>query len=161
MLGIMAVWGFLPNSITQKPAPIQKYWLGIAKPKYVFRLILNPSNKLWNFKVFYLTEFSNWLTVSDWLADWCLQPSITQQWKGLQASFLHCSTLLHPETCHFANRSSHIVSIMVLPLSSSVPVYFADNVQYRFVIVQNGFSRKQHGFIAEKYLTLLFVCNAV
>ena len=36
----------------------------------------------------------------------------------LWAWFLHCSTLLHPEKCLFANRSSSSVCIMVLPLLS-------------------------------------------
>jgi len=45
-----------------------------------------------------------------------------------------------------------------------VPALFADNTRCRFGIAQNGFLLvflKQHGFIAEKFLTLLFVCNAV
>ena len=38
-------------------------WLGLAKPKNVFRSILNPSTKyLWNFKNFVFTRFFYWLT---------------------------------------------------------------------------------------------------
>ena len=38
-------------------------WLGIAKPKNVYRLTINSSIKLiWNLKISYLTEFSDWLT---------------------------------------------------------------------------------------------------
>jgi len=50
-------------------------------------------------------------------------------------------------------------------LSSFVPVLFADNVRLcRLAIARNGFPLpflKQHVFIAEKFLTLLFICNAV
>ena len=66
------VWDFLPQQITTKQLTIyfvisRQYWLGTAKPKNVFRSIINPSTKLmWNFN---LTEFStNWLI--DWLTDW-------------------------------------------------------------------------------------------
>jgi len=47
ILRIMVVWGFLHNNITQKPASDFLYnSLAVAKPKNVFRLTLNPSNKL-------------------------------------------------------------------------------------------------------------------
>jgi len=48
LLEIMEVWSFQPKNITQKPAlcisftTVWQYWLGIAKPKNVFRLTLNP-----------------------------------------------------------------------------------------------------------------------
>ena len=39
-----------------------EYWLGLAKPKNVFRSILNPSIKwLWNFKNFEFNAFFYWL----------------------------------------------------------------------------------------------------
>jgi len=39
----------------------------------------------------------------------------------------------------FTNFSSYMASIMVLPLSSFVPVLFTDNARCRFAIAQNGF----------------------
>jgi len=70
---------------------VWQYRLGIAKPKNVFRLIL-PSScyEILKIVIFY----------------WCLQPSVTQQWKGLHAWFLSWSTSLHPEMCLFANCSA-------------------------------------------------------
>ena len=48
-IGIMKVRGFWPQIITPKPTwyfyfqTVWEHWLGIAKPKYVFRSILNLS----------------------------------------------------------------------------------------------------------------------
>jgi len=66
-----------------------QHWLGIAKPKNVFRSTLNLFIKLlWNFKNFVFNRFFYWLTdwltnrptdrPTDWLSDWCLQTSVTQ-----------------------------------------------------------------------------------
>ena len=46
-----------------------QHWLGIAKPKNVFRSTLNLCIKLlWNLKISYSTDFStDWLTI--WLTD--------------------------------------------------------------------------------------------
>ena len=41
---------------------------------------------------------------------WCLQPSIIQQWKRLQAWFLYCLTSVLAEMCLFANCSSYVHS---------------------------------------------------
>ena len=46
ILGIMVVWGFLHNNIDQNQphnsdTTVWQFWLGIAKPKNVFRLTLN------------------------------------------------------------------------------------------------------------------------
>jgi len=42
-----------------------QYWLGKTKPQKAFRSTRNAFKKLlWNFKFFYLTEFS-----TDWLTD--------------------------------------------------------------------------------------------
>ena len=49
LLGIMKAWGF-QNQPHVSFSAIWQHWLGIAKPKNVFRSTLNPSNKLlWNF----------------------------------------------------------------------------------------------------------------
>ena len=69
----MKVWGFWPKIISPKPAwycicylTVWEYWLGIAKPKNIFRSTLNRYIKLlWNFKNFLFNRFFCWLT--DWL----------------------------------------------------------------------------------------------
>ena len=50
-LGIMKVWEFLPQNITPKQLNIyfgtpRQDWLGIAKPKNVFRSTINLPTKL-------------------------------------------------------------------------------------------------------------------
>ena len=93
--------------------------IDIAKPK---NFTLNTFSKLlWHFK------FSS---------NWCLHPSITQQWKGLQAWFLHCLTLLHPEMClQYVQYMYHGLIFVLL----CVPILFADNARGQFAITQYGF----------------------
>jgi len=114
---------------------------------------LNPSNKLlWNL-IFYK------------LVNWYLQSSITQHWKGLyiRAWFLHCLTLLHPETWLFANcshiRSKHHGATFVLLCSSFFcwqrKVSICDSAKW----LSTGFSEAT--WIHWKFLTLIFICNTV
>ena len=71
-----------------------QHWLGIAKPKNVFRSTLNLCIKLlW---IFYLTDFSiDWLTdqPTDWLSDW-LHNSITAKAMGLVSSLFNIASSL-------------------------------------------------------------------
>jgi len=71
-IGIIKVRGFLQKVPPTNPPNIYfltawKHWLGIAKPKNVFRSTLILCIKLpWNFKNSYLTDFStDWLMPSD------------------------------------------------------------------------------------------------
>jgi len=60
------------------------------------------------------------------LTNWLIPPAkhnLTMK-RAMQAWFLNCLTSIRPRTSLFANRSIHIVSIMVLPLSSFVPALF-------------------------------------
>jgi len=105
----MKVWGFWPRIISQNQLDIcfltvWEYWLGIAKPKDVFRSTLNCCIELlWNFKNFLFNRFLCWLT------DWLPSDKRNSTW------FLHCSTSLCPKMCLFANRSSSSAHIIVLP----------------------------------------------
>jgi len=62
-IGIMKVWGFGPklsplNQLDICFPTVWEYWLGIAKPKSVFRSTLNRCIKLlWNFKNFLFIRF--------------------------------------------------------------------------------------------------------
>ena len=60
-------------------------------------LQINPNKLLWNF-----------LFSTNWLTNWCLQPSITQEWKELQAWFLHCSMLLCLKICLFTYQPQQL-----------------------------------------------------
>ena len=75
--------GFLAKKIPPKNLPniyfltAWQHWLGITKPKNVFRSTLNLCIKLlWNFKNFLFNRFFYWLTIwlIDYLTDW-LTPS--------------------------------------------------------------------------------------
>ena len=109
----------------QKYYPVSQYWLGTYSQHQKFcRLTPNPFNKLlWNFSN--LIEFS-----TNWLTKWCLQPSISKQWKGQWAWFLCCS-MLHIPFCESQQLNR------MPPLS--VSVLFGDNERWRFAIVQYGF----------------------
>ena len=48
VIAYIEVWDFLPQKILQNSYFVtsRQYWLGIAKPKNVFRSTINPSTKL-------------------------------------------------------------------------------------------------------------------
>ena len=111
-IGIMKVWRFCPKLSPQNQLDIcfltvWEYWLGLAKPKNVFRSTLSHCIKLlWNFKNFLFNRFFCWLT--DWLMPSDKRNSIMALATGSIFS------LLRPEMCLFANRSSSSAHIMVL-----------------------------------------------
>jgi len=76
---------------------MRQYWLGKTKLSDQPEILSKSHYGIFFFKLWHLTEFS-----IDWLTDWCLQISVTQQWLGLRAWFFCCLTSFQPERCLFA-----------------------------------------------------------
>ena len=105
-IGIVKVWDSSPKISPKNQLDIyfvtsRQDWLGIAKPKNVFR---STKNLIW----FFFKILTDWLMPSDkhnsirlYLQPWFL--------------FTVQRTSLHPGMCLFANRSSSSAHIMVLP----------------------------------------------
>jgi len=68
--------------------------------------------------------------------------------------------LLRPEMNLFTNRSSYIASIMVLPLLQFFSLT-TQGVDLLAIWLPTGFVMLFPEFIAEKFLTLLLICNVV
>jgi len=116
------------QNVTQKPASHFLYnSLVLVRHGQALKLCVNLSNQLlWKFK---LTE----------LPTCCLQPSVTQPWKGLRAWFLYCLTSLCPKNHNMSRYQQYIevlpnsimsnTCIMDLPLSSFVFQFFLLTMQ--------------------------------
>ena len=129
-IGIMKVEEFWSKNIATKPAnffilTVGKYWLGISKPKNVFRSTINTSTKLvWNFD-FLLTD---WLI--DWQTDWLtdkLMPSDKCNYTMAKAAGLISSlfNVTLSQVVSFTNCSSSNACIMILPKLSFALLCFA------------------------------------
>ena len=91
-------------------------WLGIAKPKNIFKLTLNLSNKLfWNFEILIMCLF-NWSFFSKY-------NSTMEMATGLISSLLYVASSRDMPFCQLL----------------SVPVLFTDNTRRWFAIAQYGF----------------------
>ena len=137
-----------------------QYWLGIAKPKNVFRSTLNFCIKLlWNFKNFLFNKFStDWLTI--WLMHADKHNSITAKAIGLISSLLNVTSSwdvpfrqpLQLQCLYHGSTKAYLCSFFSFFLLSPLPH------RWRFVVAP------LHGFmgdlvIAEVFNTLSFCLN--
>ena len=132
-IGIMKVWGFwsklsLQNQLDIYFLTLWEHWLGIAKPKNVFRstTINLCIIFLWNFKISYLTDFS-----TDWLSDWLMpsdkRNSITAKAMGLISSLFNVASSrdmpfhqpLQLQCLHHRSTKAYLCSLFVIPFPTT------------------------------------------